>query len=180
MHETIAVEEGKDYDEDDDDGGDEEVPDSIVECSSDDHEHCSPGNCLVVGSEKECTCPTGFALKSRKCVDIDECEHGSHQCSHSCHNSEGSYKCSCPRGLKLSDDEKTCDDLDECSEDEEICGNLECRNTYGSYKCICPSGKELDEHGRCQTPNLCIHNNGGCSQYVNNWKTIGNVSSNFN
>lgn len=151
---------------DEEDYGDNEVDEAetIVECSSDDHEHCSPGNCLIVGKEKECSCPSGFIQRARKCVDFDECEHGSHQCSHSCHNTEGSFKCSCPVGLRLSDDEQTCDDFDECSHDEEICGTLECRNTYGSYKCICQDGKEMDEHGKCRSSNLCEHNNGGCSQ----------------
>lgn len=138
---------------------------SVVECSTDDHESCSPGTCAVVGSEqKECSCPSGFASKSRKCADIDECEHGSHRCSHSCHNTQGSYTCSCPHGLKLSEDEQTCDDFDECSHDDEVCGKLECRNTYGSYKCICRDGEEIDEHGECRKPNLCDTNNGGCSQ----------------
>jgi hypothetical protein len=137
---------------------------SIVECSSSDHEHCSPGSCVVIGNEKDCSCPSGFVRKSKKCVDVDECEDGSHRCSHSCHNTEGSYRCSCPHGLRLSSDEQTCDDFDECSHEEEICGALECRNTYGSYKCLCQDGKEVDEHGNCQSSNLCEHNNGGCSQ----------------
>lgn len=154
------VEEEKDYD---DNEAEEHVP--IVECSSEDHEVCSPGNCVVVGSEKECSCPSGFAAKSRNCVDINECEYGSHQCSHSCHNTEGSYSCSCPHGLRLSEDEQTCDDFDECSQDD-ICGSMECRNTYGSYKCICQDGEEIDEHGRCRAVNLCENNNGGCSQCV--------------
>ncbi|CRK94788.1 CLUMA_CG008282, isoform A [Clunio marinus] len=141
----------------------EEEFESIVECSSTHHEHCSPGNCVVVGDELACSCPSGYATKSKSCVDIDECEYGSHQCSHSCHNTEGSYRCSCPNGLTLSDDEKTCDDLDECSHDDDICGSLECRNTYGSYKCICQEGEEIDEHGECRAVNLCYRNNGECS-----------------
>lgn len=156
---TNEVERGRDYED-----NEVEEPESVVECSSDDHENCSPGNCVVHGNEKECQCPTGFAQKSRKCVDLDECEYGSHQCSHSCHNTEGSYKCSCPHGLRLSDDEKMCDDFDECSLDDDICGAMECRNTYGSYKCICQDGTEIDEHGKCRVTNLCEDSNGGCSQ----------------
>lgn len=157
--ETNEVEGEKDYE---DNRVDENEP--IVECSTDDHELCSPGSCVVDGSDKACSCPSGFAGKSRKCVDIDECEHNSHQCSHSCHNTEGAYTCSCPKGLRLSDDEQTCDDFDECSHDDEVCGSRECRNTYGSYKCICQDGAEIDEHGECRQPNLCERNNGGCSQ----------------
>lgn len=157
---AIEVERVEDYDD-----NEVEKSVSIVECSLHDHDKCSPGNCVIDGNnEKECSCPGGFARKSMSCVDLDECEHGTHQCSHSCHNSVGSYHCSCPHGLRLSADDKTCDDFDECSQDNEICGNLECRNTYGSYKCICPDGKEIDEHGKCHTPNLCDNDNGGCSQ----------------
>lgn len=160
--ETNEVER-EEIDEEDNDYDDKEA-ESIVECSFDDHELCSPGNCLIVGSEKECSCPSGFVVKSKGCVDLNECEHGTHQCSHSCHNTEGSYRCSCPNGLRLSEDEQTCDDFDECSHNEGICGSLECRNTYGSYKCICGDGKEMDEEGKCHSPNLCHNNNGGCSQ----------------
>lgn len=156
---TNEVRREKDYE----DNEVEEESESIVECSSDDHENCSPGICVVVGTGKECSCPSGFERKSKQCVDVDECEHGLHQCSHSCHNTVGSFKCSCPHGLRLSEDEKMCDDFDECTSDEDICGSLECRNTYGSYKCICRDGEEIDEHGKCRKPNLCEHN-GGCSQ----------------
>jgi fibrillin 1 len=162
-----TLEAGVEREDSDEDSGDNEVEEpeeSIVECSPDDHEHCSPGNCVVEGRDKACSCPSGFVQKAKKCVDYDECEHGDHQCSHSCHNTAGGYRCSCPYGLKLSDDEQTCDDFDECSQDEDICGSLECRNTYGSYKCVCPEGHEIDENGKCRKPNLCDNNNGGCSQ----------------
>lgn len=68
--------------------------------------------------------------------------------------------------MKLSHDQLTCDDIDECSHDgDELCGDLECHNTYGGYKCLCGDGKEPDEEGECDdgNPNPC-ENNGGCSQ----------------
>lgn len=36
------------------------------------------------------------------CPDIDECATGSHQCSHTCQNTVGSYTCTCPTGYTLS------------------------------------------------------------------------------
>ena len=41
-------------------------------------------------------------------TDINECA-GSHGCSHGCTNTIGSFLCTCPDGLFLSDDERTCE-----------------------------------------------------------------------
>ncbi|XP_063692674.1 uncharacterized protein LOC134824640 isoform X3 [Bolinopsis microptera] len=38
--------------------------------------------------------------------DVNECLQG--MCSHDCHNTQGSYYCSCPTGMDLSDDGHTC------------------------------------------------------------------------
>ena len=40
--------------------------------------------------------------------DVDECSNGAHVCSHNCHNTEGSYTCSCPSGYNLLEDNITC------------------------------------------------------------------------
>lgn len=143
----------------------EKVSVTIVECSSNDHDRCSPGSCYVSDNdERECSCPSGYVNKSNHCVDIDECAYNTHKCSHTCHNSEGAFSCSCPPGLHLSEDGMTCDDFDECQR-ENICGStLQCLNTYGSYRCVCPEEKQLDESGNCQLTDLCHENNGGCSQ----------------
>jgi len=34
------------------------------------------------------------------CTDVDECETGVAQCEHYCHNSPGSFTCSCRPGYK--------------------------------------------------------------------------------
>lgn len=41
-------------------------------------------------------------------VDVDECVSNLHNCSHNCINTNNSYTCSCPNGLNLSADERTC------------------------------------------------------------------------
>lgn len=55
-----------------------------------------------------CYCKQGynrFLFSPNK--DENECEEGS-PCSHSCHNAIGTYYCSCPRGLTISADGRTC------------------------------------------------------------------------
>ena len=41
-------------------------------------------------------------------VDIDECETSNGQCTQTCVNSVGSFKCTCKPGYVLSEDLKTC------------------------------------------------------------------------
>ena len=41
-------------------------------------------------------------------ADIDECATGTHNCDQQCHNTNGSYECSCHRNFILGSDEQTC------------------------------------------------------------------------
>ena len=40
--------------------------------------------------------------------DINECSEGTDVCDHNCHNSVGSYYCSCSAGYRLHHDDTTC------------------------------------------------------------------------
>lgn len=40
--------------------------------------------------------------------DINECSVSNGGCSHSCHNSAGSFTCSCPSGLELDLGKRSC------------------------------------------------------------------------
>ena len=40
--------------------------------------------------------------------DVDECSDGTHNCSHHCTNTEGSYLCTCPSGYSLDQENTTC------------------------------------------------------------------------
>ena len=41
-------------------------------------------------------------------ADLDECTMGVHSCSHMCHNTLGSYACSCKEGYQLQSDKLHC------------------------------------------------------------------------
>ncbi|XP_053687239.1 uncharacterized protein LOC128736776 [Sabethes cyaneus] len=139
---------------------------NVYSCAAELKKRCDPGVCRVItGGDYRCECPQGYQEADHSCHDLDECELGRHMCSHDCFNTPGSYRCGCPHGLTLSTDNRTCDDVDECQNQDrdDICGDLQCLNTYGSYKCVCPEGKELDEYGICRQMDLCTTANGGCS-----------------
>ncbi|XP_051900496.1 calcium-dependent serine proteinase-like [Pristis pectinata] len=74
------------------------------------HEYYSSTNSMRVSfrANSSGTRPfSGFmALYSR--VDVNECELGSHGCSHYCANTIGGHRCYCPMGLKLQTDSRTC------------------------------------------------------------------------
>ena len=42
------------------------------------------------------------------CIDHDECDADTHKCDQHCHNSHGSYYCTCDFGYTLETDGKTC------------------------------------------------------------------------
>ncbi|KAI1891477.1 hypothetical protein AGOR_G00144220 [Albula goreensis] len=92
-------------------------------------------------------CPEGFKTRSGRCLDINECENRD-VCQHECMNTPGSYKCLCPNGYRLMTNGKTCQDVDECQEQNIQCGsNRMCFNMRGSYQCIdtpCPPNYQRD------------------------------------
>ena len=54
-------------------------------------------------------------------IDINECNNEL-TCQHGCTNLAGSYKCSCPKGYRLNPDGRTCEDINECKEQNFKCG----------------------------------------------------------
>ncbi|KAI0223265.1 hypothetical protein LSAT2_025516 [Lamellibrachia satsuma] len=83
------------------------------------------------------------------CLDINECENNktctcdiAASCA-ICHNTEGSFYCSCKEGYTLkAGDKSTCEDINECSVENGSCSHI-CTNTDGSHFCSCPDGYTL-------------------------------------
>lgn len=70
-------------------------------------------------------------------------------CTHKCQKTPDGSKCSCYTGYALSDDDKTCEDVDECQMPGS-CSHF-CNNTKGGFKCRCADGYFLEhDHKKCK------------------------------
>uniref|UniRef100_A0A8D1Z4W2 Signal peptide, CUB and EGF-like domain-containing protein 2 n=1 Tax=Sus scrofa TaxID=9823 RepID=A0A8D1Z4W2_PIG len=102
-------------------------------------------------------------------TDVDECQTRNGGCDHVCRNTAGSFDCSCRKGFKLLTDEKSCQDVDECSL-ERTCDHS-CINRPGSFACACNAGYTLYGFTHCGDTDECSVHNGGCQQVCVN--TVG-------
>ncbi|CAL8251670.1 unnamed protein product [Boreogadus saida] len=96
------------------------------------------------------SCPAGMTKTDNgACVDVDECQDGSHMCRYSqiCQNTVGGYGCVCPRGYRSQGVGLPCLDVDECLQTPGPCAH-HCRNVPGSFRCTCPPGTALLGDGR--------------------------------
>ncbi|RDD39041.1 Mucin-like protein, partial [Trichoplax sp. H2] len=113
-------------------------------------------------------CPTGYVGDGLKCTDLDECVNGTHECSQTCINEEGSYSCQCLSGYTLNADNRGCTDIDECSVGSHNCSGLAtCINQPGLYECVCNAGYTGDGIN-CTDINECNLSNGNCNQTCSN------------
>ncbi|XP_043917007.1 sushi domain-containing protein 1 isoform X2 [Protopterus annectens] len=101
-----------------------------------------------------CTCNYGFVGNGRTyCQDKDECQLGASKIcgEHAfCHNTHGSFYCTCFEGYSASNNMSTfipndgtcCVDINECMI-ADICGRGGlCNNLPGDYECTCEEGYE--------------------------------------
>ncbi|MBN3310725.1 FBN2 protein, partial [Amia calva] len=107
-----------------------------------------------------------FDIETGKAVDIDECREIPGICANGvCINQIGSFRCECPTGFSYNDLLLVCEDIDECSNGENLCQrNADCINSPGSYRCECSYGFKLSPNGACidrneclEIPNVCSH-----------------------
>ncbi|XP_041428394.1 hemicentin-2 isoform X1 [Xenopus laevis] len=119
-------------------------------------------------------CPLGFAQSAESyCTDEDECDLRN-SCSHTCHNTIGSFVCSCTVGYTLAPDGRSCRDVDECFLGTHHCeAGQQCINTAGSYQCLlrCGPGFRPNAEGTaCEDVDECAQSS-PCQQRCLN--TIG-------
>nr|XP_019949285.1 PREDICTED: sushi domain-containing protein 1-like isoform X2 [Paralichthys olivaceus] len=119
------------------------------------HANATCENKLPVGSGKVCNCKYGFVGNGRTfCQDKDECQTGAQICGQhtKCHNTYGSFYCTCLSGYNPSNnlaifipnDGTHCKDIDECRITG-LCGEGGwCRNLEGSFECSCHVGYQVD------------------------------------
>ncbi|XP_070539360.1 protocadherin Fat 4-like [Ptychodera flava] len=77
------------------------------------------------------------------CNDIDECRRNIHTCYSQgsyCQDTHGSYECRCHNGYRMAEN-GTCEDINECEEDNPCDVNAQCINYNGrGYSCMCNNG----------------------------------------
>uniref|UniRef100_A0A8C1MRE3 Sushi domain-containing protein 1-like n=1 Tax=Cyprinus carpio TaxID=7962 RepID=A0A8C1MRE3_CYPCA len=112
---------------------------------------------------KVCNCMYGFVGNGRTyCQDKDECQLGKICGDHTkCHNTYGSYYCTCVTGYSPSNHMNTfipndgtyCHDIDECGV-QGVCGEGGlCHNTEGDFTCSCQTGYTVQDGSEPFNPN---------------------------
>ncbi|KAL7878502.1 hypothetical protein AOLI_G00094760 [Acnodon oligacanthus] len=141
-----------------------------------------PSKCNQVQGTTHCTCEAGYTISGRDtsiCTDIDECElfhngQAGRLCLHACVNTPGGYRCTCPMGYNVTQDGRSCRDIDECATRQNNCTRDQlCVNTYGGFQCIKVECSRIrnatyvkTSPTRCER-NPCPVDNKACSQAPN-------------
>lgn len=132
--------------------------------------------CINTVGSYLCDCKTGFRKKhadDKVCEDVDECREIPGLCHQRCVNYWGSYRCACDPGYKLNENNRTCDDINECDihRNYNLCMGI-CHNTPGSYVCKCPPGYILATDGRICEGRLLFYFRKFCFIFVKVSKSI--------
>ncbi|XP_065087472.1 uncharacterized protein LOC135709178 [Ochlerotatus camptorhynchus] len=129
--------------------------------------NCQQACYMLHNATRVCSCFKGFKMVDGRCVDINECtEYGEDVCEYGCSNTIGSFTCKCPKGLRVTDNNK-CMDVNECllRNGHGPCQDT-CINTWSGYRCSCsglPGTRLSDDGHSCEDIDECTVNNGGCS-----------------
>ncbi|XP_043931281.1 low-density lipoprotein receptor-related protein 2 [Protopterus annectens] len=96
-------------------------------------------------------CPNG-ADESPLCNE-ESCQTNNAGCTHGCIQGPFGAQCTCPVGYQLSNDSKTCNDINEC-DTPGFCSQI-CFNERGSFRCHCDTGYILEPDGKtCKASGL--------------------------
>ncbi|CAI5781939.1 fibulinfibulin-7-like [Podarcis lilfordi] len=125
--------------------GQQPVCKGINECASN---PCANGGTCVDGIHRySCLCPSGWSGSTCQAPlysYIDECKlfqtsRHTRICLHKCVNLPGAYQCTCPHGYQLQGDTNSCNDVDECAENQHNCSQGQtCINVFGGFRCVRP------------------------------------------
>ncbi|XP_071361814.1 nephronectin [Trachinotus anak] len=92
----------------------------------------------------------------------------------------GAVRCLCPPGLHLAANNKTCEDVDECQRDADVCPLRQtCRNTFGSFVCVCRDGfvmGTLKGSVQCRDKDECLTGSHWCSRHAQCVNTDGSYT----
>ncbi|KAI3389266.1 hypothetical protein SNEBB_011152 [Seison nebaliae] len=164
--------------------------------SCDDIDECARGEdkcehyCLNARGSYRCECRESFQLDANgyQCHRMNEspCLLNNGGCSHKCAmedtnpNEDWKILCSCPLGMMLNDDQKTCRKADRtCSfnngECQQLCREkLNKRSKSRSVECYCRSGYETDTHNSSNCIDINECDKKVCEHHCKN--TIGSYS----
>lgn len=108
--------------------------------------HCIPKD-LVCDGKNDCG---AYEDEPRDRCHENECAKDNGGCSDICRDDPVGFHCECRPGFKLMEDNKTCDDIDECATPGSC--SQTCVNTKGGFKCECIAGyvPEPRDHHRCK------------------------------
>merc|ERR1712131_125980 len=144
---------------------------NIDECDMEAHRCGANSTCIDTDGSYKCGCEKGFEYTGTDkdtegniklgadCIDINECATNTHDCSHACANTEGSFECVCRVGFRqykrnscenINECHDHCDVLDFSDPDHADCKDFIhkchptgiCVDTIGSYDCICDDAYE--------------------------------------
>ncbi|EDV94926.1 GH23433 [Drosophila grimshawi] len=120
-------------------------------CNATSQFDCGGGQCIPLSKvcDKRKDCPDGEDEPAGKCGQ-NECAIKNGNCMHRCVDHLVGYSCDCHQGYKLSGDNRTCLDVNEC-EQPGVCSQI-CVNEVGGFKCECEAGYMRDprNHTRCK------------------------------
>ncbi|XP_022653508.1 EGF-containing fibulin-like extracellular matrix protein 1 isoform X1 [Varroa jacobsoni] len=124
----------------------------------------------ITNGEPKCKPGLEYESKSGYCVDVNECERGTHNCSHValCVNHAGSFECvklarksvSCLPGYRFNWHLGECLEIDECV--KKPCARSQtCVNEQNGFRCLnssersCPQGYSYQNRKGCVDINEC-------------------------
>ncbi|CBY33706.1 unnamed protein product [Oikopleura dioica] len=113
--------------------------------------------CVNVAGSYICNCPDGYENVDGVCIDVNECAYSPCDPVAICANSGGSFSCFCPPGYTGDGTCCICEDVNECTEDINLCHDVAiCTNLdVDEFLCKCANGF-VDNNGVCEDVNECL------------------------